>query len=270
MSRAQSFAPQSAVVTGAARGIGRAVAAELVGRGYAVVVTDLAGAAARRTAEEIGAVAGMEQDVRDEDGHRAVAAEAARHGAPAVWVNNAGVGFDAPLAEQAADRVRALVDINLVGVIWGCRAAVEAMPDGGEILNIGSLSGLGPVPGLSVYAATKAAVVSLTGSLDSELRGRGIRVHALCPDGVDTDLVAGLDPQGQAAALVRSGGRLLGTPEIARAAVDLLGSHRVVRTVPAWRGGMMRLSAAAPGLVMRLEPLMRRQGRRRMRRDASR
>jgi hypothetical protein len=69
---------------------------------------------------------------------------------------------------------------------------------------------------------------------------------------------------------VRSGGRLLGTPEIARAAVDLLGSHRVVRTVPAWRGGMMRLSAAAPGLVMRLEPLMRRQGRRRMRRDASR
>lgn len=260
---------QVAVVTGAARGIGRAVAEELVRRGYAVVVTDLDGDAARRTAQEIGAAAGLEQDVRDEASHRVVAAEAARHGTPAVWVNNAGVGFDGPIAEQGSEQVRALVDVNLVGVIWGCRAAVRAMPDGGHILNVASLSALGPVPGLSVYAATKAAVVSLTVSLDSELRRRNVRVHAICPDGVDTALVAGMDPRGQGAALVHSGGRLLSARETARAAVDLLGGRRVVRTVPTWRGGLMRMTSLAPSVTMRLEPLLRLQGRRRMRRTGS-
>jgi NAD(P)-dependent dehydrogenase (short-subunit alcohol dehydrogenase family) len=259
--------PTSAVVTGAARGIGRAIAEELVRRGYAVVVTDVDGPAVRRTAEQIGAAAGLEHDVRDEGAHRPVAAEAARHAPLGVWVNNAGVGFDGPVAEQGSERVRALVDVNLLGVVWGCRAAVTAMPAGGEILNVASLSALGPVPGLAVYAATKAAVASLTASLDSELRGRRIRVRAICPDGVDTGLVAGMDPQGQGAALVHSGGRLLTTEEIARAAVDLLGGHRVVRTVPAWRGAMLRLSGAAPGLMMRLEPVLRWQGRRQMRRQ---
>jgi NAD(P)-dependent dehydrogenase (short-subunit alcohol dehydrogenase family) len=230
----------SAVVTGAARGIGRAIAERLVARGYAVVVTDVDGESAARTAGEIGAAAGLEQDVREEASHQTVTTEATRHGSLAVWVNNAGVGFDGPIAEQSSARVRALVDINFTGVLWGCRAAVDAMHDGGEILNVASLSGHGPVPGLAVYAATKAAVVSLTGSLDSELRGRGIRVHAICPDGVDTKLVADMDHSGQGAALIHSGGPLLTTGQIAEAAVAMLGTHRVVRTVPAWRGGMMR------------------------------
>jgi NAD(P)-dependent dehydrogenase (short-subunit alcohol dehydrogenase family) len=263
-------AQHSAVVTGAARGIGRAIAEELVRRGYAVVVTDLDGEEAGRTAAEIGAAAGVAQDVRDEAGHHRVAAEAAGHAPLAVWVNNAGVGFDGPLAAQESERVSALVDVNFRGVLWGCRAAIAAMSGGGEILNVASLSGHGPVPGLSVYAATKAAVVSLTGSLDSELRAGGIRVHAICPDGVDTRLVADMDPAGRGAALVHSGGRLLSTAEIARAAVDLIGTQRVVRTVPAWRGGMMRLTAAAPSVLMRLEPVLRFQGRRRMRRAARR
>ena len=257
----------SAVVTGAARGIGRAVAERLVRRGHAVVVTDLDAEAARRAAAEVGAVAGVAQDVRDEASHREVASEATAHAPLAVWVNNAGVGFDGPLAEQGSAQVSALVDVNLTGVLWGCRAAVAAMPAGGQILNIGSLSAHGPVPGLAVYAATKAAVVSLTGSLDSELRGRGIRVRAICPDGVDTQLVADLDAAGQGAALIHSGGRLLTTDEVARAAVEMLDGHRVVQTVPAWRGGMLRLTALAPGAMMRLEPLLRLQGRRRMRRQ---
>jgi NAD(P)-dependent dehydrogenase (short-subunit alcohol dehydrogenase family) len=263
-----SGAGRSAVVTGGARGIGRAIATELVRRGYAVVVADIDGDEARRTAGDIGAAAGIVQDVRDEAGHREAAAEAARHGRLQVWVNNAGVGYDGPIAEQPADQVSALLDVNLKGVVWGCRAAVAAMQRGGEIVNVASLSGHGPVPGLSVYAATKAAVVSLTGSLDSELRGQAIRVHAICPDGVDTRLVANMNPDGQGVALVHSGGRLLTTAEIARATVALVGTRRVVRTVPAWRGAMMRLTAAAPSVMMRLEPLMRFQGRRRMRKAA--
>lgn len=268
--RPASGSQPAAVVTGAARGIGRAIAEKLVIRGYAVVLTDIDGDAARRTAAEIGAAAGLAQDVRDEAEHRVVAEEAGRHGRLEVWVNNAGVGFDGRIAEQPAEQVSALVGVNFTGVVWGCRAAAAAMPAGGEILNVASLSALGPVPGLSVYAATKAAVVSLTASLDTELRGQGVRVHAICPDGVDTQLLEQMDPEGQGLALVHSGGRMLTTAEVANAAVGLLGTHRVVRTVPAWRGGLMRMSSTAPSVMMRLEPVLRLQGRWRMRRARQR
>ena len=254
--------PTSAVVTGAARGIGRAVAVELVRRGHAVVVTDLDGAAVRRTAEEIGAVAGLEQDVRTARSHAEVAAEALRHGPLAVWVNNAGVGHDGAVVELTEDEVRSLVEVNLLGPVWGSRAALEAFGDrGGDLLNIASVSGHGPVPGLSVYAATKAAVVSLSLSLSWEAPRR-IRVHALCPDGVDTPMVSGMRVDGRARELVASGGRLLTVEEVARAGVALLGSRRVVRTLPGHRGAMMRAASLVPGLFRLVEPLVRAQGRR--------
>ena len=236
----------SAVVTGAARGIGRGIAAQLVRRGYAVVLSDVDGDAARRTAAEVGAVAGLAHDVRAEAGHAAVAAEAARHGTLTVWVNNAGVGFDGTLADVGSAQVDALVDVNLKGVLWGMRAALASFgPDGGDIVNVASASGLGPVPGLAVYAATKAAVVSVTMSASVEAP-RAVRVHALCPDGVDTAMVAAMAPDGRAKAMVHSGGRLLSVEETALEAVALIGSRRVVRTLPAWRGGLIRLGPLLP------------------------
>jgi NAD(P)-dependent dehydrogenase (short-subunit alcohol dehydrogenase family) len=260
----------SAVVTGAARGIGRAIAVELVRLGHAVVVTDVDAEAVRRTAEEIGAVAAVAQDVRDPQGHRDVAAAAQRYGRLAVWVNNAGVGHDGGLLELGEDKIRALVEINLLGPIWGSRAALAAFSNqggnqGGDLINIASLSGHGPVPGLSVYAATKAAVVSLALSLSWETP-RNVHVHAVCPDGVATEMVEAMKPDGRAKELVASGGRMLTAEEVARAAVALIGSARVVRTLPGHRGAMMRLSSLAPGLTRRLEPLVRSQGRRALRR----
>ena len=224
----------SAVVTGAGRGIGRGIAELLVSRGYAVVATDVDGDAARRTAGEVGAVAGLEQDVREEGSHQRVAREASRHGDLTVWVNNAGVGHDGTLSSVTSEQVDALVDVNLKGVLWGMRAALTAFgARGGDVVNIASSSGLGPVPGLSVYAATKAAVVSLSMSANVEAPS-GVRVHALCPDGVDTRMVAEMDPDGPAKATVHSSGRLLGVEEVAREAVALIGSRRVVRTLPSW------------------------------------
>lgn len=264
--------PRSAVVTGGAGGIGAAIATELVGLGYAVVVTDVDGAAAARTAGEIGAVAGVALDVRDEAGHTAAAAVAAAHAPLGVWVNNAGVGFDGATQDMDAAQIRALLDVNLLGVIWGVRsatAALRAQPRtlpkserGGDIVNIASLSALGPVPGLAVYAATKAAVLSLTTSLHTELRGHGIRVHAVNPDGVATRLLADMTSGGQGSALIHSGGRLLQPADVARAAVAMIGTHRVYRTLPGWRGAMMRTSALSPSVSMRLEPLLRWQGNR--------
>jgi NAD(P)-dependent dehydrogenase (short-subunit alcohol dehydrogenase family) len=263
---------RSAVVTGAARGIGESIARELVGRGYRTLVTDVDGEAAAATAERIGAAAGIAYDVTDPDAAHAVASRARELAPLGAWVSNAGVGFDGTLAELDEKHVRALVDVNLMGPIWGSRAAIAAFREqavggipGGELAITASLSGLGPVPGLSVYAATKAGVLSLATSLSSELRGDGIRVHAICPDGVGTALLDGMAPDGQAKALVRSG--VLLTPEqVANALVGMFGTSRVYRTVPAWRGVMMRLSALAPGPLMRLEPAIRAVGSRRLRR----
>lgn len=265
-------APRSAVVTGAARGIGEAIATELVGRGYRVLVTDLDAGAARATADRIGAAAGCAYDVTDPAAAYPVV-EQARELAPlGAWVSNAGVGFDGTVTELSEARARALVEVNLLGPIWGARAAVAAFREqagtaatrGGEIGVTVSLSALGPVPGLSVYAASKAGALSMVSGLASEVRGEGIRVHAVCPDGVNTELLRSMKPGGQAQALVRSG--TLVTPEqVAAGLVGMFGTSRVYRTIPAWRGGMMRLTALLPGPALRLEPAMRALGARKAR-----
>lgn len=238
--------PLSAVVTGGARGIGRGIAVRLVERGYAVVLTDIDGEAARRTAAEIGASEGLAQDVREEGSHAAVAEAAARHARPAVWVNNAGVGDPGSLGELSSEAVHRVVDVNLKGVLWGMRAALEAFGSRpGDIVNISSLSAMGPVPGLTVYAATKAAVLSATMSTALEAP-RQVGVHVLCPDGVDTAMVAAMPQHSVAKALVHSGGGLLTVDEVAEAAVSLIGSRRVVRSLPGWRGPVVRIGAVIP------------------------
>ncbi|HSU03726.1 MAG TPA: SDR family NAD(P)-dependent oxidoreductase, partial [Nocardioides sp.] len=209
------------VVTGGARGIGRGIAELMVSRGHRVVIGDIDAAAAAATADEIGAVAGLAQDVRDPEAHRSVAEEASRHGRLTTWFNNAGVGDDGTLASLSEEQVRRLVDVNLLGTLWGTRAALASFgPAGGDVVNIASLAGLGPVPGYSLYAATKAAVVSLTASVNAETPP-GVRVHALCPDGADTAMLAAQDPTGLGSQLVHSGGAILTIAEVAEAAVAL-------------------------------------------------
>ncbi len=120
------------------------------------------------------------------------------------------------------------------------------------------------MPNLSAYAATKAAVLSLAMSVNLETP-RNVRIHALCPDGVQTPMLEGM-VGGKAEKLVRSGGRVLTTAEVAEAAVGLVGSRRVVRTLPGWRAGAMRFGALLPsqaGPGLRVFEL---QGKRRTRR----
>lgn len=257
----------SCVVTGGARGIGRGIAERMVARGHRVVITDIDGEAARATAAEIGAAEGIEQDIRDAASHREVAAAAARHGVLRAWFNNAGIGDDGRLSENSEDQVRRLVDVNLLGTLWGMRAALDAFDDaGGDIVNIASLAGLGPVPGYAVYAATKAAVVSASLSVDAETPAT-VRVHALCPDGVRTAMLDAQDPGGLGSRLVHSGGRILSVDEVADAAVGLVGSHRVVLALPAWRGALMRFSSLAPSVAKRSLRLVEAQGARAMRKS---
>lgn len=265
--------PRSAVVTGAARGIGREIAIELIRRDYRVVVTDIDGVAAALTAQQIGAVEGLAHDVADEHAHREVADRARAHAPLGVWVNNAGLGFDGTTADMPSDKIRALTDVNFLGVVWGSRAAIAAYREqagegvkGGTIGILASLSSHGPVPGLSVYAATKAAVLSLATSMSSELRKEKIRVNAICPDGVRTPMLEQTAAGGQARALVASG-KTYEAAEVARTFVSMLGSRRVYRTMPVWRGVVMRASSIAPGPFMRLEPVMRKIGERKLRKE---
>ena len=156
----------TAVVTGAARGMGREVAIRLARRGYDVLVTDVNQMGAQATADAIGDRAwAMAQDVRDPASHRAIAEAAAQRGRVEIWVNNAGVLRTEKVWEHSDDEVRTIVEANLLGVICGSRAAVQAMrAHGGHVINLGSMSAFGPVPGLAIYGATKHGVVAFSES----------------------------------------------------------------------------------------------------------
>lgn len=264
---------RTAVVTGGGRGIGLEIARKLGAQGYAVLLTARNEEAGRMAAEQVGSTAwSTALDVRDPDAHKAVAAQATERGPLGVWVNNAGVLTTKKAWEHDPDEIRLLVETNVIGVISGCLAAVEAMgPEGGHILNVASMSGLGPVPGLSVYAATKKpsetvskhAVVGFTTSLqaDLDLAGRPIRVHALCPDAVATDMVAHRADDPEAAVLFS--GKQLSAEQVAEQAVSMLGGNRLVQPLPRGRGVLMRTAWVWPRTGIKTIGAFRKLGERR-------
>jgi NAD(P)-dependent dehydrogenase (short-subunit alcohol dehydrogenase family) len=258
-----------AVVTGAGRGLGREIARRLAALGYAVLVTDVDAAAADRTAADMGGVAAWAArlDVRDPEACRAVAREAASVGPLAVWVNNAGVSFAAPAWEHSDEDVALAIAVNLGGVVNGTRAALGVMGDGARLLNVASLSALGPVPGLALYGATKHAVLAFGDALVGDLSaaGRDIEVRTLCPDVIDTQMVRA-QVDSPEAAILWSGGRLLSADEVADRAIELLEGRRHRAIVPAWRGTLLRAFDLSPALAARGVPLFRRLGERNRRR----
>lgn len=255
-----------AVVTGAARGIGFALAEQLAARGHRVLLTDVDGEAAQTAADALGRGCwAMAQDVRDLDSHRTVAAAAGERGQVGIWVNNAGVLFAGDAWTHPDAQVETILDVNIRGVIGGSRAAIDAMiPTGGRILNIASISALTPVPGLALYAATKAAVLSFTTSLQGDLdhAGHDIRVRALCPDVVGTRMVSDV-AHDSGAAMLFSGPKPIGTAEVAKAGLDLLDSRQLFRVVPRWRGPVARAADLAPSAGLKALALMRTLGDRR-------
>ncbi|AUN40797.1 SDR family NAD(P)-dependent oxidoreductase [Tsukamurella tyrosinosolvens] len=252
-----------AVVTGAGRGIGLRFAHRLADQGHRVILTDVDGEAARAAAAEVGRDAvGIAQDVRDLASHRDVAERARDLGRLAVWVNNAGILIAGDCWDHEDDQMTSILDVNLRGPIGGSAAAVNAMgARGGAILNVASISALTPVPGLALYAATKAAVLSFTTSLQGDLEHAGlpIRARALCPDVVSTAMVTdrSKDP---GAALLFSGPKPLDADRVAAAGLDLLDSRQVFRVVPRWRGALVRSVDLAPSVGLKTLGAMRRIG----------
>jgi NAD(P)-dependent dehydrogenase (short-subunit alcohol dehydrogenase family) len=258
--------PGVAVVTGAGRGFGREISRQLAGRGYTVLATDIDGEAAAATAEAVGGFS-MQLDVRDPEAHRRAARAAVERGPLEVWVNNAGVLRTRKAWEHDDEEVRLEVEVNLLGVIWGSRAAVAAMRERGgqnmHVINLGSMSSLAPVPGLAVYAATKHAVLGFTSSLQGELLAAGVPItlHVVCPDGADTDMTRERAHEPDSA-IIWSSPRMLSAEEVASAAVGLLDSKRLVLALPRWRGVTARAATLAGRPALRTAELLRRQGER--------
>jgi NAD(P)-dependent dehydrogenase (short-subunit alcohol dehydrogenase family) len=175
-----------AVVTGGGSGIGRGTCRRFAQEGARVAVLDLEGDAAAAVASEIDGVS-FAVDVRDAEAVKtAVDAAATALGGLDIVFNNAGTGSMARLHEYDPDEFRRVVDVNLLGVWHGMRAAVPHLLEagGGSIVNTASISGVRPSPGEAPYAAAKAAIAALTQSAALEYGSRGIRVNAVAPGAV--------------------------------------------------------------------------------------
>ncbi len=179
------LAGRRALVTGGAKGIGRAIAARLVEAGAVVTVADL-DAAGADAAGELGASFAV-CDITDADQLVAAIEQAAGDDGLDILVNNAGIfPTTGPMLEATDDFVARMLDVNVRAQYSAAREAAARMPNGGAIVNLASIAALGGGANISAYSASKAAVVALTRAFANELGPRRIRVNAIAPGIIDT------------------------------------------------------------------------------------
>ncbi len=190
---------RAAIVTGASRGIGLAIARMLGEEGYGLTLTARKPEPLEQTARELSEQ-GIEVEHRaanmsDEEGIRGVVqAHRERFGRLDVLVNNAGVGIGAAAHEHQTKYIDMQLSVNLRAIVLFYRECAELLRAAGSehrsalVVNLASIAGKSPQPWLSVYSATKAAVVAYTQAMNKELNGDGIKSLALCPGFVDTDM----------------------------------------------------------------------------------
>jgi len=250
-----------AVVTGAASGIGRATALALGARGLTVICADLdaerAGEAGVPYGVDVGDAAAMERFaewVCDE------------HGAPAILVNNAGVGIGGSFFDHTVADWRRLVDVNLMGVVHGCLFFGPQMiaRGRGHIVNVASAAAYMPTRMLPAYGATKAGVLNLSESLRAELTGTGVGLSVVCPGFIATGIYraaryAGLDAAEETKRrefAERLAGRWAPGPEtVANAIIRAVEHDRPLVPVTAGAWGAYALSRLSPAAMRRLARL---------------
>jgi 3-oxoacyl-[acyl-carrier protein] reductase len=219
---------QVALVTGASRGIGRAIARRLAARGarVACVATEAA-----NCAETVADCARFTEGARafgvDVSSHAAVTGLTQRvleeMGGLHLLVNNAGITRDQLLLRMSEEDFDRVIEVNLKGAWNFMKAAARPiMKCGGRIVNISSVVGLTGNAGQANYAASKAGLVGMTRSLAKELAGRGVCVNAVAPGYIETDMTSALDEKAAAELIAHIPLRRIGTPEDVAAAVEFL------------------------------------------------
>lgn len=225
-----------AVVTGAGRGLGQAIARALHGAGHRVVLGDLREPLAHEAARALGSGAlAYPLDVTREASVRALIAHVERELGPIdVWVNNAGVMPSGAFAAQEPASMDATIDVNFRGMVLGTRLVLPGMlaRGRGHVISIASATAAHPVAGLAVYSGTKAAVVAFTRALRRELRGTGVRISAVLPYLAQTAMGAGIRAQ--------PGFRAVTPEQVASSVLRVLRTSALVQFVP----GPLRFGSA--------------------------
>ncbi|MGR4851044.1 SDR family oxidoreductase [Streptomyces sp. LARHCF252] len=267
---AERFSGQLVLVTGAGSGIGRATALAFAEAGARVVAVDRDAEAAARTAESsrlMGASAAWAEtaDVSDEQTMEKLAEKVTlEYGVVDLLVNNAGIGLSGSFFDTTPEDWKKVLDVNLWGVIHGCRLFGRRMAErgqGGHIVNVASAAAYQPSRALPAYSTSKAAVLMLSECLRAELAGQGIGVTAVCPGIVNTAITstahfAGVDAQ-EETRLQQRAARLYGLrnypPEKVAAAIlrAVVRDEAVVPVTPEARGARV-LSRLAPGVLRRI------------------
>ena len=242
----RSLAGDVVAITGGARGIGRATAAALIAQGARVAIGDIDAALAERTAQELGSgTVGLPLDVTNRTSFATFLDEVEnRLGALDVLINNAGIMPIGSFAEETDATAIRMIDINLHGVIYGSKLALERFipRNRGHLVQIASIAGKMGFPGGATYCATKHAVVGLSESIRAELQGTNIELSVVMPVVVNTELGSGL-------AQTR-GFKPVQPEDVADAIVEALQTGRFEVYVPKSIASMVRLAALTPRKAM--------------------
>ncbi len=230
----RSLAGKVVAITGGARGIGKATAGALIAQGARVTIGDIDASLAVQAAEQLGnGTIGLPLDVTDRASFDGFLNEVEdRLGPLDVLINNAGIMPIGPFVDETDATAARIVDINVHGVIFGSKLALQRfLPRGrGHLVNVASIAGKGGFPGGATYCASKHAVVGLSEAIRAEVRKTDIDVSIVIPVGVNTELYSGVSP---------ARGMKLGEPaEVADAIVEALQTGRVDVWVPRMMSGL--------------------------------
>ena len=238
----RSLYGQVVAITGAARGIGKATARALARQGARVGIGDLDAELARETAEELGgSVEAFELNVCDRASFaRFLDAVERTHGPVDVLINNAGIMPLGPFDEEDDATTLRQIDINVIGVMTGCKLVIPKMKQRGRghIVNIASMAGRAGYANAVTYCTTQFAVVGLSEALRAELRGTGIELSVVCPGVVNTELGSGLNET--------RGVKVVEPEDVADAIVEALRTDRFDVFVPPLAGRLWRAAHAMP------------------------
>ncbi|MGA9856575.1 MAG: SDR family oxidoreductase [Solirubrobacteraceae bacterium] len=238
----RSLAGKIVAITGGARGIGRATATALIAQGARVAIGDIDSELAVKTAGELGSgTVGLPLDVTDRASFDGFLREVeTRLGPLDVLINNAGIMPVGPFVAETDATADRMIDINLRGVIFGSKLALERfLPRGrGHLVNIASVAGKGGFPGGATYCATKHAVVGLSEAIRAEVRQTDIDVTIVMPVGVNTELYSGMG--------LARGIKLAQPEEVADGIVEALQTGRVDVFIPKRLNGMFRVMNLLP------------------------
>jgi NAD(P)-dependent dehydrogenase (short-subunit alcohol dehydrogenase family) len=265
MQLTQRYPHRRAFVTGAASGLGRALCRHLAGDGWVIGMADVDEEGLAEAADEIERAGGRPRQVVLDVTDAAAFRTAARSFADAnegvdLVVNNAGIGAGGPFEETSLADWEAVLSINLMGVVHGCRAFLPYLkdnPDGGHLLNVASIAAVAAAPRMSAYNVSKAGVKALSETLYGELKGDGVHVSVLMPAFFDTNINA--DMRGPESAKEFAKNMMersdLTADEVARRALEEAGRDRIHILMTDWTSRLIwHFQRLLPGTYVRQLP----------------